>query len=363
MAVARGAANASAVCNEVGRGVGTGQRPETSGLGRLLTLGNVVALGMFDSNSRAIDNTLTVNRLDRYSTPHIIPMGQQLKPTTNRTNAFCVLILLFSACDVERVPPNRAMVRDSNGVHVVESAAPQWDGNDAWQVSTLSLDIGESSRGSNYEFESVVSVIRLSGNRIVVADQRQRTLRSYDTTGTLLNSVGAVGDGPEEFRSLASMGRHGADSLVVYDATLRRISIFDADLRYARSVFADLPAESGVAELLGSVVRNSWLFMGLRIGVIGIRSSGTVRIPNVLFEYEEETGKSRSLGDFPGVEVYIRQVSGFPNTANQPFGRKTVAGLYAMVITLHLMIPLNCNSTASMDACFGSPASQDTKTL
>lgn len=67
----------------------------------------------------------------------------------------------------------------------------------------------------------------LSDGRIVVANGGTRELRYDGSVGTFSRSVDREGEGPSEFRSLDFLGRHRGDTIVAYDARLRRLSLFD----------------------------------------------------------------------------------------------------------------------------------------
>jgi hypothetical protein len=91
------------------------------------------------------------------------------------------------------------------------------------------------------------------GRYFVLADDR-RSIAVYDEGGKYLTRVGRKGAGPGEFgRAIAGFALGRGDSLFVVDGT-RRLSVFDRNLKFARSIL--LPGAVAGAALLadGSVV-------------------------------------------------------------------------------------------------------------
>lgn len=83
------------------------------------------------------------------------------------------------------------------------------------------------------------SVQRLPRQRWVVFGSIPRSkLLIYDSVGDLLSTLGREGDGPGEFRGIWRLKRLPGDSILVIDWETRRLTVFDADGRYARSLNA-----------------------------------------------------------------------------------------------------------------------------
>lgn len=70
------------------------------------------------------------------------------------------------------------------------------------------------------------SALVLPDGKIVVANEGTFELRYYDADGRLNRSVGAEGDGPGEFRSLAGVWRLRGDTIAAWDSRLHRLSFF-----------------------------------------------------------------------------------------------------------------------------------------
>jgi 6-bladed beta-propeller protein len=122
-----------------------------------------------------------------------------------------------AACASSKRVTADAGVRDSAGVHIVESATPRWTDSEAWRVTdTALLSIGETVHDSaEYELSTVLAAFRLSDGRVVVANGQTRELRFFDRTGRFLKTVGRRGQGPGEFGESWIVVRYAGDTLVV----------------------------------------------------------------------------------------------------------------------------------------------------
>jgi hypothetical protein len=92
-----------------------------------------------------------------------------------------------------------------------------------WTVGTQPvLDIiGADSRGK-VNFALPAGATRLSDGSLLVADRGGGSVLLFDRSGTLIRTSGRAGEGPGEFQSMLWAGGCGTDSLLVWDARLRR---------------------------------------------------------------------------------------------------------------------------------------------
>ena len=92
------------------------------------------------------------------------------------------------------------------GVQVVESSAPLWEEGAAWHIpGDPIMEIGAAGEGAPYEFDRVRDVLRLASGQVVVGDGGSQQLRVYSADGSFVRAFGGSGDGPGEFRWLASL--------------------------------------------------------------------------------------------------------------------------------------------------------------
>ena len=132
--------------------------------------------------------------------------------------AFPALALTLLACssgprpadDVE--PSLEAIIRDSNGVAIVEYASLQGaDVGPRRIVLEDSVRIGRSGLEGDgdlaYYFGETRGVAKLADGRVAVADRQAHTIRIFDPDGTYHRSVGRSGRGPGEFRNIEGLYR------------------------------------------------------------------------------------------------------------------------------------------------------------
>ena len=125
--------------------------------------------------------------------------------------------------------------------------------------SRPSLEIGSVEGSGHYQLFRVSSVLRLSNDRIVVANNGTNELRIYSPSGSFIAATGRSGAGPGEFRSINGVHAVGRDSLFVFDGVLQRVSILSSDGRFRTSLNVE-PTGDPIRPLrlyrLGGVLRN-----------------------------------------------------------------------------------------------------------
>ncbi|WP_419164074.1 hypothetical protein [Candidatus Palauibacter sp.] len=88
------------------------------------------------------------------------------------------------------------LVRDSAGIEIVESTAPEWTG-DAWRLSdTPSLVIGRMEGDERYLFGRVAGAMVLRDGRIAVLDGQSALIQVYSPEGEHIEDWGGQGEGP-----------------------------------------------------------------------------------------------------------------------------------------------------------------------
>lgn len=146
--------------------------------------------------------------------------------------------------------PSTTSVRDSAGIEIVESASPRWGPGEGWRVrETPQLTIGDVEGDPRYELFRVAGAIRLSDGRIVVANGGTLQLRVYSASGEHLRDLGRRGSGPGEFGWIHEVWRGQGDSVMVFDAAQRRVSIFDPQGDFDRSFQLEVVEEYGVPSI------------------------------------------------------------------------------------------------------------------
>lgn len=126
-------------------------------------------------------------------------------------------------------------MRDSAGVEIVHNA-DLGPARATWQLSQRPLlTFGRQNAGDPAGMFRVVGAQRLRDGRVVIANSGTNELKLYASDGRFLKAVGGSGSGPGEFRELTQIFLLPPDSILVYDASLERLSVFDSRGRYTRS--------------------------------------------------------------------------------------------------------------------------------
>lgn len=120
--------------------------------------------------------------------------------------------------------------RDSAGIRIVESARPTGGDAAPWSVDSLpALEIGRVEGAAEYQLGRVQGAVRLGDGRVAVADGNANEVRFYDPRGRFLRAAGRRGGGPGEFATLDAMLPYRGDSVAVWDARQRRLTVLGAD--------------------------------------------------------------------------------------------------------------------------------------
>lgn len=129
-----------------------------------------------------------------------------------------------------RAPILRACVLVLVSACAADSPADQVPGTTGppvWPVaSEPDVSIGVVDGDPQYQMHQVVGAVLLDDDRIAVMNAGSSQLRIYAADGTFISSHGRPGEGPGEFRTASRMHVKG-DTLVVYDARLRRLSLHE----------------------------------------------------------------------------------------------------------------------------------------
>ncbi len=210
---------------------------------------------------------------------------------------FALGCMIFG-CDGRPHPSDARTVIDSAGVDIVylpwpPPAEPASAGVGPAPLTVIGAAVAEQSS----ELYRVVGAVRLSDERIVVANAGTNELRIFGSDGQLLNTVGRSGEGPAEFRSISSMVRLSGDTIAVYDARLQRVSVFDHSGAFIGThaiLGAALPYVIGVG---GKQTLIAWQFAGTSEERPGVYS-----VPAEFGHIDLPSGRFSSIGSFRSSE-------------------------------------------------------------
>jgi hypothetical protein len=138
-----------------------------------------------------------------------------------------------------------------------------------------------------------------SDGGVVVANGGASELLLFDAAGHLRAHAGRQGGGPGEFQQLWSLSIGPGDSLFAYDGRERRLSVFDRNGTFARTVALQGLDTLGNADQVG-VLRN-----GRIVGAFRRRTRGTglVRDSLAVVSFTASGAAPMLLGVFPHVYV------------------------------------------------------------
>ena len=141
--------------------------------------------------------------------------------------SFGVLVLLGACGDGSERIPSPAQFVDSAGVAIVTS--PSGGAVYATIAPEPVLSIGAIDGPAEVLFGRIASVAVDGAGNLVVADAQMGEIRIFDGSGTHLQTIGGPGEGPGEFRALAGAWPTAEGAVVAVDQRLDRITRFGPD--------------------------------------------------------------------------------------------------------------------------------------
>lgn len=140
----------------------------------------------------------------------------------------CGALALLAACgDTGEPPPAPAQFTDSAGVAIVTN--PPGDAVYATIAPEPVLSIGAIDGPAEVLFGRIASVAVDGAGNLIVADAQMGEIRIFEASGTHLRTIGASGEGPGEFRALAGAWPAAEGTIVAVDQRLDRITRFGPD--------------------------------------------------------------------------------------------------------------------------------------
>jgi hypothetical protein len=152
-------------------------------------------------------------------------------------------VTTLAAQDSTAVPVTAFVVRDSAGIRIAESSAPQWTPETAWRLAEEpSIRFGgDRARGDPFLFR-VSGARRLGDGGFLLVNNRNQ-LRRYDNAGELVWSAMSFDESYRQFQAIASLELRPGDSTGVFnlkttnsDSSRARYSIYDSEGRLGRVV-------------------------------------------------------------------------------------------------------------------------------
>ncbi|MFV1987435.1 MAG: hypothetical protein ACC682_09135 [Gemmatimonadota bacterium] len=256
-----------------------------------------------------------------------------ISPSASRVDVAIIMrwitvsAMALAACgDAEPTPSSAGSVRDSAGITIVENTIDTASARTGWAVDpTPTLTVGGLDAAEGEQFFSIAGARRLEDGRLAVVDGGSAELRVYAATGELVQTFGAKGEGPGEFMQPRLVGVFGADSLIVYDSQLRRVSILNPDDGFVRSY--TVGTEGGGYPLAIGVTADGGLAMGggMFFSSESDFQAGAQRANSRYVILSPDGSVRGDLGEVPAAELFGRLLDGGFSISRLPFGRVTVA--------------------------------------
>lgn len=220
-------------------------------------------------------------------------------------------------------------VLDSAGVSIVTTGHIDTTAVSQWRLRTEpAVRIGVVEGDSVYQLFNARSAYRRPDGSLVVANSGSREIRFYDGTGRHLRSVGRRGQGPGEYGYLRWARPYRGDSMVSLDGTTTRITVSDAQGRYARSFTPEAPGERPIAYVVGIFPDGSFL---AQYGERAATSQDSTRVERPAISYGLWTPDGafvREVRAFSGEDQFIRADGRSVSVAPLPFGRQTTVAVF-----------------------------------
>lgn len=148
---------------------------------------------------------------------------------------------LTAACADAGPTMQRASVRDSAGVRIVESTSGAWDSASAWVIGeqpVVQIGAADSDEPAML-LTRVEGLTRLSDGRIVILDGQTSEVRWFTPEGEHIVTRGGKGKGPGEFTYAMALVAMGGDTVLVRDAPRLKHVLFGPDTELVGEEFVD----------------------------------------------------------------------------------------------------------------------------
>jgi hypothetical protein len=160
----------------------------------------------------------------------ILHPGERIVGRARGSMLAAVLVLGAAACGSDPAGTAEPVVRDSAGIAIVENPASLADRPYERTLSAEPiLDIGVIEGQPEYQLFRVSSAQLLPDGSLVIANAGTQELRLFDGTGRFLAAVGGRGDGPGEYQHPVLVPSPHADTILVHDGFVQRLTVLSAD--------------------------------------------------------------------------------------------------------------------------------------
>lgn len=248
-----------------------------------------------------------------------------------RPLATLVLLLLvalsaLAGCtDEADVAAAPTTVRDSAGVRIVETdpaGLPAWSAEPEPILSIGSLD------GVDDALYRVTGVDRLSDGSWVTASRGLSEIRLFDQDGAFLRAIGGPGEGPGEFTGLANVFVLPGDSILAWDLSRRRATVFGPRHEIVREFTPAAPEGGSPASPVAVLDEGTLLLDGGSVfgGDEEGPTDGDLIRPETRTLLADMSGaQGPALDRMPGAEMWMVANEQFVSVRSVPFAKASRA--------------------------------------
>ncbi|MDZ4673599.1 MAG: hypothetical protein SGI84_04030 [Gemmatimonadota bacterium] len=230
-----------------------------------------------------------------------------------------------------------ATVRDSSGITIVENAGGVWAPGSGWSLGAEPMvQLGGNATEPSYDFSQVTGALMLGNGSIAVANSSSSEIRFFDAAGVYQFASGRQGSGPGEYGAITGMFRTPADSLVVLDILVRRLTVLGPDGGVGRSFSlgglggAMVPgADGSISMSLPAGLLDDGSLVGVSLGLqINAERAGNFRDSMPAIRFGPDGAVLDTLGWFPGIEMQEMTLNfggqSISTPTGVPLGRNTL---------------------------------------
>ena len=142
--------------------------------------------------------------------------------------ALLATLTLLPSCGTPNDVTSDAGVRDSAGVAIITSGAPQWGDGEGWQVDSVPITVlGADESDPQQQWRYLQAAARRSDGSVVLAVEG--AIRLFGADGKFLKIISQAGEGPGEFRYVDELLVLAGDTLRVSDNFGYQVAYFAPD--------------------------------------------------------------------------------------------------------------------------------------
>lgn len=256
---------------------------------------------------------------------------------TNRILVAACAVLSAACGGGDASGTGEASVRDSAGIQIVVNTGPAHAEGEGWLLSAEpTFQVGGDATNPVYDLGQVTGATRLRDGSVAVANAATSEIRFYNPDGTHRLTSGRSGAGPGEFQMIVGMWRSPADSLVVLDIAIQRLTVLSPEGQYSHSFSlggmggAMMPGADGSVSM---AIPAGMFDDGSLIGMantfrIGEAREGSFRDPLPLVRYGADGAIRDTVATVPGIEMEMMTMSFSGQSFSSPtpvsLGKQTV---------------------------------------